>query len=141
MIFDTDVLIWCFRGDAKAARKIDATTLKQISVVTLMELLQGARNQNEQRQIRNFLSQAAFVVLPMTDEIGHRASILIEAHALAGDRQLADALIAATVLHRQRQTLPDHQGARPQRIPAFAREIVPSRHSRRGGLSDEASTR
>ena len=98
MIFDTDVLIWCFRGDAKAARKIDATTLKQISVVTLMELLQGARNQNEQRQIRNFLSQAAFVVLPMTDEIGHRASILIEAHALAGDRQLADALIAATVL-------------------------------------------
>jgi hypothetical protein len=98
MIFDTDVLIWCFRGDPKAARKIDSISLKQISVVTLMELLQGARNQSEQRQIRNFLSQTSFTVLPLTDEIGHRASILIESHALGGGLQIADALIAATAL-------------------------------------------
>jgi predicted nucleic acid-binding protein len=98
MIFDTDVLIWCFRGDPKASRKIDSTSHKQISMVTLMELLQGARNQSEQRQIRNFLSQTGFTVLPLTDEIGHRASILIETHALAGGLQLADALIAATAL-------------------------------------------
>lgn len=98
MIFDTDVLIWCFRGDPKATRKIDSTLPKQISVVTLMELIQGARNQSEQRQIRNFLSHTGFTVLPLTDEIGHRASILIETHSLAGGLQLADALIAATVL-------------------------------------------
>lgn len=42
MIFDTDVLIWCFRGDPKASRKIGPTPHEQISVVTLMELMQGA---------------------------------------------------------------------------------------------------
>lgn len=98
MIFDTDILIWCFRGDPKASRKIDSTSNKQISVVTLMELMQGARNQAEQRQIRNFLSSTGFTVLPLTDEIGHRASILIETHSLAGGLQLSDALIAATAL-------------------------------------------
>jgi predicted nucleic acid-binding protein len=98
MIFDTDVLIWCFRGDLKATRKIDSTSLKQISVVTLMELFQRTRNQSEQRQIRSFLSQSSFTVLPLTDEIGHRASILVESHALAGGLQIADALIAATAL-------------------------------------------
>ena len=73
MIFDTDVLIWCFRGDPKASRKLDATPHKQISVVTLIELMQGARNQSEQRHIRSFLSATGFTVLPLTDEIGLRS--------------------------------------------------------------------
>jgi predicted nucleic acid-binding protein len=63
-----------------------------------MELMQGARNKAEQRTIRNFLSSAGIAVLPLSEEIGHRASIYVENYTLSGGLQLADALIAATVL-------------------------------------------
>ena len=43
MIFDTDVMIWAFRGNAKALDAIDNATTRSISSVTYMELLQGVR--------------------------------------------------------------------------------------------------
>jgi predicted nucleic acid-binding protein len=98
MIFDTDVLIWCFRGDSRAARLLEKTSPRQISVITQMELMQGARNKTEQQTIRNFLSSMGFTVLPLTEEVGHRASIYVENHALTGGLQQADALIAATAV-------------------------------------------
>ena len=98
MLFDTDVLIWCFRGDRRAIRLLEKTPLRRISIITQLELMQRARNKAEQRTIRNFLSSAGIMVLPLSEEIGHRASIYVENHTLAGGLQLADALIAATVL-------------------------------------------
>jgi predicted nucleic acid-binding protein len=100
MLFDTDVLIWCFRGDSRAVRLLEESTPRRISVVTQMELMQGARNREEQRTIRSFLVSANFSVLPLSGEIGHRASILIETHALIGGLQMADALIAATAMEQ-----------------------------------------
>ena len=55
MIFDTDVLIWAARGDSSAARVIDATANRAISIISLMELLQGARSKPEARRIRQSL--------------------------------------------------------------------------------------
>jgi predicted nucleic acid-binding protein len=46
MIFDTDVLIWASRGSEKAARAIDAAPDRALAIVSLMELLQGARSSN-----------------------------------------------------------------------------------------------
>ena len=98
MIFDTDVLIWCFRGDPRAAKCIQVEALRRISAVTLMELLQGARNQREQRLIRQFLRDLRFEMLPLSDHISHRAVIYLETHALTGGLQMADSLIAATAM-------------------------------------------
>ena len=47
MIFDTDVFIWCFRGNTNAAKAIQAEATPSISSVTYMELVQGVRNKHE----------------------------------------------------------------------------------------------
>ena len=98
MIFDTDVLIWASRGNEKAARAIDAAPTRALAIVSLMELLQGARTKLEARQIKQSLHQLQFRVLPLSETIGATAIALIEQHALAHGIELADALIAATAI-------------------------------------------
>ena len=44
MLFDTHVLVWVLRGNAKAAKTMNDAAARAISVVTYMELLQGAQN-------------------------------------------------------------------------------------------------
>ncbi len=96
MLFDTDVLIWVLRGNAKAARAVDAADTRAVSVVTTMELLQSARDKREVRAIKSFLADMQFQTLPLTENIGHRASIYMEEYGLSVSMGLADALIAAT---------------------------------------------
>ena len=98
MIFDTDVLVWASRGNLRAARTIDAATDRALSIISFMELLQGARSKLESRQIRQSLRQLQFRVLPLSEAIGATAAAIIEQHALAHGIQLADALIAATAI-------------------------------------------
>ncbi len=69
MLFDTDVLIWVFRGSEKAAKLVDETTGRHLSIVTYMELLQGARDRQELRTIRAFLADFGFRMLPLTENI------------------------------------------------------------------------
>ena len=96
MLFDTDVLIWLLRGNESAARLIETTDDRNLSVVTYMELLQGARNKQEIRTIRKFLTDFSFVLRPLTENIGHRASVYMEEYSLKGGMCVADALIAST---------------------------------------------
>lgn len=98
MLFDTDMLIWVLRGNAKAAEAIDDCDQRSLSVVTYMELLQGARNKAEIRAIKVFLADMRFAAFPLTENIGHRASIYMEEYALAESISMADALIAATAI-------------------------------------------
>jgi len=98
MLFDTDVLIWVLRGNTKAAKAVDDANARSISVVTYMELLQGARNKDEVRMIKAFLSDMQFATLPLTENTGHRASIYMEEYGLKIAMGLADALIAATAV-------------------------------------------
>jgi predicted nucleic acid-binding protein len=98
VIFDTDVLIWVLRGNARAARAVDGAEARAISVVTYMELLQGARDKHEMKAIKGFLADLGFRMLPLTENIGHRASIYVEEYGLSGSLGLADALVAATAV-------------------------------------------
>src|SRR5436190_22738600 len=100
MIFDTDVLIGYFRADACAARLIESQPIHAISIVTLMELIQGARSKQEVATIRRFLREYEFEILPISEEISYMAAALIEEHAQSNGLQLADALIAAAVRDR-----------------------------------------
>ena len=96
MLFDTDVLIWALHGSERAAKEIDDDDSRFISAVNYMELMQGARNKQEQTMIKQFLNELGFTVLPITEAVSHRAMIFIEEHALRSGIQLADALVFAT---------------------------------------------
>lgn len=96
MLFDTDILIWIQRGNEKAAELIERDLDRFISVFTYMELLQGAANKTQSRLIKDFLSEYGFQLLPLSENIGHRASIYVEEFALSSGLWAADALIAAT---------------------------------------------
>lgn len=114
MLFDTDVLIWFLRGNRRAARILDTTQERCISIVTYMELVQGARSRQELRQIKDFLSDAAFHLVPLNEDIGHRASIYVEEYGLGTALGVADALIAATAVeHNQPLCTGNHRHYSP----------------------------
>ena len=98
MLFDTDVLIWVFRGNSKAAKWIEGAEDRFLSVISYMELLQGARDKQEVRTIKAFLADAGFQMSPLSENIGHRASIYMEEFGLKAGMSIADALLAATAV-------------------------------------------
>lgn len=96
MIIDTDILVWIQRGNEKAAALVDKSGERQISALTYMELLQAAKNRKQHRTIKEFLRLYGFQVLPLTENIGHRAAVYIEEYALSSGLRAGDAIVAAT---------------------------------------------
>lgn len=96
MIFDTDILIWVQRGNVKAADIIEAETERLISIYTYMELLQGAKSKQQHTLTKEFLHGCNFKILPLTENIGHRAAIYLEEYAVSSGLRVGDALIAAS---------------------------------------------
>ena len=98
MIFDTDIFIWTQRGNKKAAKLLEKSEEKYLSVQSYMELLQCAKNKTQHKHVKDFLSSFGFLVLPLTENIGHRASIYIEEYTLSSNLRSGDAIIAATAV-------------------------------------------
>jgi len=101
MIYDTDVLVWLLRGNDAAAAEVGRADERLLSIISYMELIQGARNQNESRAVKAFLSDFGFLVVPLSENIGHRAAIYVEEYGLRQGLRIADALIAATAVENQ----------------------------------------
>lgn len=97
MIFDSDVMIWFSRGDPDAIALVNSSVDRAVSIVSLMEILQGSKSKAEMRTTKQFFQMLNFRVLPLSESIGHIAAGLIEEHALSCGLRLEDALIAATV--------------------------------------------
>ena len=98
MIFDTDIFIWAQRGNEKAAKLMEMSDERHLSIQSFMELLQCAKNKKQHKHIKGFLTSFNFLVLPLTENIGHRASIYIEEYTLASSLRSGDAIIAATAV-------------------------------------------
>jgi len=100
MLIDTDVLIWLFRGRESAREAVERCSTVELSAITYMELVQGARNRNEQRLLQQTIKASSWRVALLTENISQRAAMYIESHALADELRLADALVAATAVER-----------------------------------------
>lgn len=98
MLFDTDILIWIQKGNVKAVRLVEVDDSRFISIQTYMELFQYARSKKEHQVVRNFLQDFEFMILPFTENIGHRASVYIEEYTLSSGLRSGDAIIAATAI-------------------------------------------
>jgi predicted nucleic acid-binding protein len=105
LIFDTDILIWVQRGHEGAASSVDEINERFISILTYMELLQTAHNKKQHVYIKDFLKRFGFLILPLTEAIGYRASIYVEEYSLSSGIRAGDALIAATATEHNMELL------------------------------------
>jgi len=96
VIFDTDIFIWIQRGNLKAARLLEREDERFISVQTYLELLQGAQNKQQHEYTKQFLKDFGIRTLPLSGNVGHRATVYIEEYSLSHGLRAGDALIAAT---------------------------------------------
>jgi predicted nucleic acid-binding protein len=102
LIFDTDFLIWLQRGNDKAANALDRVRDRSMSIISYMELVRGARDHHERDEIKKFMGRQGLDLIPLTEQVGHRASIYVEQFAKSHGMSITDALIAATAVeHRQ----------------------------------------
>jgi predicted nucleic acid-binding protein len=98
MLFDTDILIWVQRGNQNAATLIDEQLERFVSIQSYMELLQCAKDKRQHRLVKQFIADLGFTVLPLTENIGHRALVYVEEYTLAFGVRAGDAIIAATAM-------------------------------------------
>ncbi len=98
MIYDTDILIWVQRGNTKAAKLLEKDDDKYLSIQSYMELLQGAKNKTHHKYVKDFINEFEFSILPLTENIGHRALIYVEEYTLSSNMRAGDAIIAATAI-------------------------------------------
>ncbi|MBI4395753.1 MAG: type II toxin-antitoxin system VapC family toxin [Elusimicrobia bacterium] len=105
MLIDTDVLIEFQQGNPAALKSLEKIEDRFISMQSAMEFLQGARNPQEIKLLKKFLFDYDFTVLPLTENIGHRALIYIEEYALAHGIRAGDAIVAATAVENGQSLL------------------------------------
>jgi len=96
-LIDSDVLIDISRGIKAARHYVDGLTEAwAISQVSALELIVGARDQQELATIDTFLS--AYVIVPIRESTGKRAYELLKLYAKSHGLHVFDSLVAATAM-------------------------------------------
>jgi len=100
LVFDTDVLIWYFRGHPRARGLLEKTDRDRrwISSLTLMELLQGCRSKSESLNIQAFVAENISRILHPKTSASERAIHLIDEYTLSYGLRVVYALIASSAL-------------------------------------------
>lgn len=102
MIVDTDVLIWYSREHKKAIELIHSLDTFFISVVTYMEIVQGVRNKKELNTFKKALGILNVKIFQIDELVSTKAMFFVEQYSLSHSMELADALIGATAIIKQR---------------------------------------
>ncbi len=99
MLVDTDILIWYIRTNKKAIKLLDSNKGFSISVVSYMELIQGARNQQEIQKLRQAMKYWKAKIIFINETISSNAMLDLEHYTLSHSLELADTLIGATAIY------------------------------------------
>jgi hypothetical protein len=98
VLFDTDIIIWVLRGHAGAAATVQGIAQRAVSLMTYLELVEGALSLRDLNLMRALLLDARIAILPLSESIGRRAAAYMEAHALRSGLDAGDAIIAASAV-------------------------------------------
>ena len=103
LIFDTDILVWVQRGHLGAAEFVNRVPPEErnLSAITYLELLYGARDGNDLKNVQRMVADLFADVIPISERISASAVRVMELFVLAHRPELSDAVIAATALDRQ----------------------------------------
>jgi predicted nucleic acid-binding protein len=89
-VFDTNILVDYLAGIEAAKDELARYRIRQISIITVIELMVGAQDAGREASIRGFLS--SFEVLELSTEIAHEALRLRRQLRL----KIPDAIVYAT---------------------------------------------
>jgi len=89
-VFDTNILIDYLNGIEAARRELAHYSIRQISIITFIEVLVGSRCSEEEKAVRGFLS--SFEVHELTAEVAAEA-VLIRKNL---ELKIPDAIVYAT---------------------------------------------
>lgn len=125
MIIDTDLLIDYFRGYRAAEERLHELDRRSISIVTLFELYQGARDARELGNIRAMVKEWDIEVIAFTEDQSYQTLFLMEKYSLSHGLTMADAMIAAcAIITRQTVFTGNYRDYR------FISDITVKRYSR-----------
>lgn len=98
ILLDTNVLIEAFKGNAETKAVLQRFKRSDLglSSITVMELIYGARNNQEVRFIKQFIN--TLNVLLVNEKVSSEALNLVERFAKSHTLDIPDALIASTAL-------------------------------------------
>lgn len=97
-VVDTDVFVWYLRGNARAAAAIEAASGVSVSVITYLELVQGARSKREAGWLRATLAGLDAKLVQVNELISASAMFYVERYFHSHRLEFPDALIAATAV-------------------------------------------
>jgi len=103
VIFDTDILIWYFRGSEEARDFIRGVPFSERILIApvYMELIQGCRDRREMAKVREFARRNFTEVIMPEEEDASMAVGLLEHYTLSHGLYGWDAFIAAMALRRK----------------------------------------
>ena len=105
MIIDTDVLISYLHGNENAHKIIHANIPFKISVISYIELIQGARNQKELSIIQKHLKKWSTEIIHINENISSRVMYFMEDYYSNHSLEFGGAIIAATALEKNEPLL------------------------------------
>jgi len=93
---DTNIFIHWFNNDPATIDKLQQIGLQRIavSVITVMELIQGVDNKEQLKQLKKKIKH--YAMIDFTKEVSELSLQLIENYKLSQNLQIPDAIIAAT---------------------------------------------
>jgi predicted nucleic acid-binding protein len=95
LLLDTDVLVEYLRGREEAVGYLEGLASDlYVSVISVAELFAGARGDEEERSLRQFL--LAFDAVPVSEKVARTGGLYRRDYGPSHGTGLADALIAAT---------------------------------------------